>query len=189
MAPENFVNSPLIKQQYLDYLAAEICDVADDDNMVEDYHPEDFYDWALEPCLPLFEASAPAPKQHLKITLHDYLNPKSFYYSLHTVDGKLAPVQREQGGVGCWPQVSRWMIQHSLQHGHYSYRQILKSALQLRKMPFSLRLKKVSLTIKKLQCHIWRVSCICATYPFCRIYHNTCLPGDLMKKYASTLKR
>ena len=38
MAPENFVDSPPIKKQYLDYLAAERSDATDDDNMAEDYN-------------------------------------------------------------------------------------------------------------------------------------------------------
>ena len=100
MAPENFVGSPPIKQQYLDYLAAERSDVTDDDNKAKYYSPEDFYAWALEPCLPLFETVAPAPKQNLKITLHDFLHPADFYYSLRAVDGELTPVQidgREAG--------------------------------------------------------------------------------------------
>lgn len=100
MAPENFVNSPSIKQQYLEYLAAERSDATDDDNMAEDYNPEDFYSWALEPCLSLFETIAPAPKQNLKITLHDFLHPGVFYYSLCAVDGKLTPVQSEGRGAG-----------------------------------------------------------------------------------------
>lgn len=65
MAPENFVDSPRIKPQYLDYLAAERSDATGDDNMVEEYSPEDFYAWALEPCLPLLETLAPVPKQNL----------------------------------------------------------------------------------------------------------------------------
>jgi hypothetical protein len=68
MAPENFVGSPSIKQQYLSYLAAERSDVTNDDSMAEDYTREDFYAWALEPCLPLFETVAPDPKQNLKIS-------------------------------------------------------------------------------------------------------------------------
>ena len=100
MAPENFVDSPPIKQQYLDYLAAERSDATDDDNIAEDYNPEDFYAWALEPCLPLFETIAPAPKQNLKITLHDFLYPEVFYYSLRVVDGELTPVQSEGRGAG-----------------------------------------------------------------------------------------
>jgi hypothetical protein len=36
MAPENFVDSPPIKQQYLHYLAAERSDATDENNMVED---------------------------------------------------------------------------------------------------------------------------------------------------------
>jgi hypothetical protein len=100
MAPENFIDSPPIKQQYLDYLAAERSDITNDDNMAEDYKPEDFYTWALEPCLPLFETVAPAPKQNLKTTLHDFLHPGVFYYSLRTVDGELTPVQSDGRGAG-----------------------------------------------------------------------------------------
>ncbi|CZR64314.1 uncharacterized protein PAC_14212 [Phialocephala subalpina] len=95
MARENFVDSPSITQQYLDYLAAERSDVTDDDTMVEDYNPEDFYAWALDPCLPLFENLAPTPKQNLKITLHDFLHPEVFCFSLRAVDGELTPVQSE----------------------------------------------------------------------------------------------
>ena len=73
MAPENFVDSPPIKQQYLDYLAAEKSDVTDNSNMAEDYNLEDFYAWALEPCLLLFETVAPAPKSNLGITIYDFL--------------------------------------------------------------------------------------------------------------------
>ncbi|KAF4629894.1 hypothetical protein G7Y89_g8252 [Cudoniella acicularis] len=81
MAPENFVDSPPIKQQYLDYLAAERSDATDDDNMAEDYNPEDFYAWALEPCLPLFETGFSIIR-------------------LRAVDGELIPVQSEGRGAG-----------------------------------------------------------------------------------------
>jgi len=100
MTPENFVDSTPIKQQYLNYLAAERSDVTDDENMVEDYNPEDFYAWALEPCLPVFETLAPAPKQNLKITIHDFLHPEVFYYSLRAVGGELTPVQSDGRGAG-----------------------------------------------------------------------------------------
>lgn len=103
LAPENFVDSPLLKQQYLDYLTAERSDVTDDKNVAEDYHPEDFYAWALEPCVPIFETVAPAPKENPKITLQDFLYPKVFYYSLRAVDGKLTPVQNEGRGAGMLP--------------------------------------------------------------------------------------
>jgi len=96
MAPENFVDSPPIKQQYLDYLAAEKFDVTDNGNMAEDYNPEDFYTWAFEPCLPLFETVAPAPKQNFKTTIHDFLHPEVFHYSLRAVDGELTPVQTSE---------------------------------------------------------------------------------------------
>ncbi|KAK0114661.1 hypothetical protein ONS95_014146 [Cadophora gregata] len=100
MSPDNFVDSPAIKQQYLDYLAAERSDATDDDNMAEDYSPEDFYAWALEPCLPLFEIVAPTPEKNPKITLHDFLHPEVFYYSLRVVDGELTPVQSDGRGAG-----------------------------------------------------------------------------------------
>jgi tRNA A-37 threonylcarbamoyl transferase component Bud32 len=100
MAPENFVDSPSIKQQYLSYLAAERSDVTDDASMAEDYSPEDFYAWALEPCLPLLETVAPDPKQNLKITVHDFLHPEVFYYSLRAADGELIPVQSDGRGAG-----------------------------------------------------------------------------------------
>jgi len=68
MAPENFVDSPSIKQQYLHCLAAERSDITNNEYMAEDYNPEAFYAWALSPCLPLFETVAPDPKQNLKIS-------------------------------------------------------------------------------------------------------------------------
>jgi hypothetical protein len=103
MAPENFVDSPPIKQQYLDYLAAEKSDVTDNGNMAEDYNPEDFYAWALEPCLLLFETVAPAPKSNLGITIYDFLHPEVFHYSLRAVDGELTPVQSDGRGAGMMP--------------------------------------------------------------------------------------
>ncbi|KAH7330370.1 hypothetical protein BKA65DRAFT_539528 [Rhexocercosporidium sp. MPI-PUGE-AT-0058] len=103
MAPENFVDSPPIKQNYLDYLAAQKFDATDDNNITENYNLEDFYIWALEPCLPLFETIASAPKQNLKVTLHDFLYPVVFYYSLRAVDGGLTPVQSEGRGAGMVP--------------------------------------------------------------------------------------
>ncbi|KAE9376600.1 hypothetical protein N431DRAFT_435874 [Stipitochalara longipes BDJ] len=104
MALENFVDSPAIKQQYLDYLAAERSDTTDDHNILEDYSPEDFYEWALQPCVPLFETLAPAPKENLKITLHDFRHPPQvFYYSLRAVDGQLTPVQSDGRDAGMIP--------------------------------------------------------------------------------------
>jgi len=103
MTPEDFVDSPSIKQQYLDYLAVERSDATDVDNMVEDYDSADFYTWALEPCLPFFEALAPAPKQNIKITVYDFLHPEIFNYSLRAVDGKLTPVQIEGKELGMMP--------------------------------------------------------------------------------------
>ena len=43
IALENFADSHSIKQQYLDYLAAKRSNATDNDNIVEDYNPEDFY--------------------------------------------------------------------------------------------------------------------------------------------------
>ncbi|KAH8756938.1 hypothetical protein BGZ57DRAFT_944677 [Hyaloscypha finlandica] len=103
MAPENFVDSPPIKQQYLDYLATEKSDVTDNGNMAEDYNLEDFYAWALEPYLLLFESVAPAPKPNLRITIYDFLHPEVFHYSLRAVDGELTPVQSDGRGAGIMP--------------------------------------------------------------------------------------
>lgn len=103
MAPENFVDSPHIKQQYLDYLAAERADITGDGDMVEDYSPEDLYAWALEPCVSLFETLAPAPKHNPKITIHDFLHPKVFYYSLRAVDEEFTMVQSDGRSGGMLP--------------------------------------------------------------------------------------
>ncbi|TVY90071.1 hypothetical protein LAWI1_G008439 [Lachnellula willkommii] len=54
---------------------------------------EDFYDWALTPCLQLFKDNAPEPEQKLiKLSLHDYYHPETFQYRLHAVADKLIPV-------------------------------------------------------------------------------------------------
>lgn len=104
MAAENFTDAPPIKQQYLSYLAAERSGMTDDGSMAEDYHEEDLYAWALEPCLPLFESLAPAPPTpNLKTTLHDFLHPEVFYISLRAVDGEVTPVQSDGRGAGMLP--------------------------------------------------------------------------------------
>jgi len=74
MVGGDLTNSPLIQQKYLAYLDAERLDATDDISL-QSYDPEDFYSWALEPCLPLFETLAPAPEQKAGTTLYDRFYP------------------------------------------------------------------------------------------------------------------
>ncbi|RFU31064.1 hypothetical protein B7463_g5292, partial [Scytalidium lignicola] len=91
LAPENLEDSPHMKNEYLRYLDAERSQENDHDQL-HGTGPEDFYDWALEPCLHLFETMAPEPEQNHAVTLRDYFYPQVLYYSLHAIDGKLVPI-------------------------------------------------------------------------------------------------
>ncbi|KAM5354940.1 hypothetical protein ACJ41O_001586 [Fusarium nematophilum] len=51
---------------------------------------QDFWDWAVEPLIPLFRAVTPEDKAR-QPTLDDFLFPKTFVYTLRAVSGKLLP--------------------------------------------------------------------------------------------------
>jgi hypothetical protein len=73
---------------------------------------EGLYDWAREPCIPLFEKLAPEPEQHLPVTLEQYFDPETFTYTLFSIDGKLIPQERKDEEAlarpGVWLNDDSW---------------------------------------------------------------------------------
>lgn len=107
--PENLEQSPAIENEYLRYLNAQRADADDDGQSIRSecsVDPEDIYDWALKPCLPLFKELSPEPKhQTAKISLFDYYNAETFHYHLHAVNDKLTSVTNPKGGSFLPPAV------------------------------------------------------------------------------------
>jgi hypothetical protein len=94
LTPGNLEGPTRITKEYLRYINAERRDsdpVKEEDSKDgSGFVDEDFYDWALESCSPLFEKLAPAPEpQLLKISLSDYYNAETFHYDLHAVNETL----------------------------------------------------------------------------------------------------
>ncbi|KAH8820263.1 hypothetical protein F5884DRAFT_744624 [Xylogone sp. PMI_703] len=91
IASQNLESSPALRNTYLSYLETERSQANDHDDDLDDGGPEEFYDWALQPCSHIFESVAPEPEQNNEMTLHDYFHPQAFYFSLHASSGKLVP--------------------------------------------------------------------------------------------------
>jgi hypothetical protein len=89
LAEENFANTPQLKEKYLFYLqVAEKFEI--DGTTVED-----FYDWVMEPFLPLLR-SIPPPDQHKTSTLQDFFHPRILTYTLKgTASGERVPYPYE----------------------------------------------------------------------------------------------
>lgn len=58
---------------------------------LDGYTIDDFYEWILEPFLPLLRGITP-PQEDVKSTLHNYFYPEMLCYTLHAVAGALSPV-------------------------------------------------------------------------------------------------
>ncbi|KAM0415644.1 hypothetical protein ACHAPT_013416 [Fusarium lateritium] len=57
---------------------------------------EDFWDWIVEPLLPLFR-QLPSPDKTRQRTLDDFCKPETFVYTLRAVSDELTPEQYESG--------------------------------------------------------------------------------------------
>ncbi|PGH23711.1 hypothetical protein AJ80_02317 [Polytolypa hystricis UAMH7299] len=91
LSPRNFHESPDILNKYLHF-----AEVAEADGDLEGLTIDDFQDWALQPFLPVLRNTEPAWEKSQRVTLYDYLNPDTFYYSLSASNNVLIPVPRYQ---------------------------------------------------------------------------------------------
>ncbi|PWI66191.1 hypothetical protein PCL_05409 [Purpureocillium lilacinum] len=91
----NFSDSPLLEQQYLFFV--EVARNVELDGCTI----EDFYDWAVEPLLPVLRSMPPIEEG--PSFLDDYLFPKTMAYTLGANSGKLTAVP-SQSSLGKEPQ-------------------------------------------------------------------------------------
>jgi tRNA A-37 threonylcarbamoyl transferase component Bud32 len=91
MAPENFLSSPGFYDDYLHGLDAIKSDQESTDE-IDRVRPEDFYIWALTPCLPLFEKLSSTQM----VTLQDYFQSKVYHFDLGVVNHELVPLPSAQ---------------------------------------------------------------------------------------------
>lgn len=85
---DNFSESPKLRDRYLFFLQ-----VAEEFEL-DGFTVEDFWDWAVEPLLPLFW-ELPTPHKTWQSTLYDFFNPETFVYTLRAVSDELVPEQYE----------------------------------------------------------------------------------------------
>ncbi|EPE34820.1 hypothetical protein GLAREA_10515 [Glarea lozoyensis ATCC 20868] len=95
--PENLEGSARITEEYLRFINAERREnFPGKDEEVEEtpvFVDEDFYDWALKCCSPLFQKLAPAPEPELqKMSLSEYYNAETSHYDLHAINETLTPI-------------------------------------------------------------------------------------------------
>lgn len=93
---DNFEESPSIKESYINYL--QVAEASEIDGLTVD----DFYDWVLEPFLPIFRNVPPLVGHH-KPTLQEYLFPDTVDYTLRAVKGELVPFPNSQVQSGRLP--------------------------------------------------------------------------------------
>ena len=65
---------------------------------LEGYTADDFYDWVLEPFLPLLHRIPPLD-QHVKPTLHDFFLPETMVYILGVASGELSTTPKKVKSV------------------------------------------------------------------------------------------
>ncbi|KAF1814697.1 hypothetical protein P152DRAFT_392425 [Eremomyces bilateralis CBS 781.70] len=94
---DNFTESPRLKERYLFFL--EVAEHYELDGLTV----EDFYDWAAEPLFPLFR-NLPHRDKDQTYTLHDFLFPESFVYTLRAVSERLVPIPYEESKGGNAPR-------------------------------------------------------------------------------------
>ncbi|GKU09159.1 unnamed protein product [Fusarium langsethiae] len=82
---DNFSESPKLKESYLFFLK-----VAEEFEL-DDVTVEDFWDWIVNPLLPIFR-KLPTPDKSAPPTLNEFFNPETFVYTLRAVSGELMPV-------------------------------------------------------------------------------------------------
>ncbi|KAF2790793.1 hypothetical protein K505DRAFT_409621 [Melanomma pulvis-pyrius CBS 109.77] len=88
LSADDFEESPSIKESYIHYL--QVAEAFELDGLTVD----DFYDWALEPFLPIFRDVPPLVGHQ---TLQQYLFPETVVYALRAVKGELVPFLNTQG--------------------------------------------------------------------------------------------
>jgi serine/threonine protein kinase len=93
LSANNFEDSPFIKESYIHYL--QVAEAFELDGLTVD----DFYDWVLQPFLPIFE-NVPPLVEHHRPSLQEYLFPDTVEYTLRAVEGKLVPFPNSQGESG-----------------------------------------------------------------------------------------
>ncbi|KAH8724866.1 hypothetical protein GQ44DRAFT_617233 [Phaeosphaeriaceae sp. PMI808] len=96
LSADNFEESPSIKERYIYYL--QVAEAFELDGLTVD----DFYDWVLEPFLPIFR-NVPPLVGYQKPTLQDYLFPDTMEYTLRAVKEELIPFLNSQVQSGQLP--------------------------------------------------------------------------------------
>lgn len=81
---DSFDESPQVKERYLSFLQ-----VAEEFE-IDGFTVEDFYDWVVEPFLPLLRNLSPLNEGAVS-TLQDFLFPETRFFTLRTVSGELVP--------------------------------------------------------------------------------------------------
>jgi hypothetical protein len=84
LSADNFSESPKLRARYLFFLQ-----VAEEFEL-DGVTVEDFWDWAVEPLLPLFR-KLPTPDKAARPTLDDFFNPETFVYTLRAISDELVP--------------------------------------------------------------------------------------------------
>lgn len=87
----NFDDSPQLKETYLTFL--EVAQNFKIDGPIA----EDFYDWAIEPLLPMFKSIPPTEEGHW--FLDEYLYPETLVYTLRAEAGELVAVPLESSPI------------------------------------------------------------------------------------------
>ncbi|CAG7561968.1 unnamed protein product [Fusarium equiseti] len=87
LSADDFSPSPKSKERYLFFLqVAEECEL-------DDVTVEDFWDWIVEPLLPIFR-ELPTPDQTASRTLDVFFHPETFVYTFQTVSDERIPQLR-----------------------------------------------------------------------------------------------
>ncbi|KAK2591294.1 hypothetical protein QQS21_011012 [Conoideocrella luteorostrata] len=90
ISPSYFINSPLMTEKYLAYLAV----LRSGEEFVGDIYDSDVYEWVMDPFKTLLAELAPPPPGDLKdirITLQEHLFPEVFVFNFEIVDEKICP--------------------------------------------------------------------------------------------------
>ncbi|KPM42122.1 hypothetical protein AK830_g4420 [Neonectria ditissima] len=94
---ENFSESSRLKERYLFFLK-----VANNYEL-DGFTIEDFLDWVAEPLFPLFRRFSPCDEDQTR-TLHEFLFPESFVYTLRAVSDELVLVPYEDSNADVVPR-------------------------------------------------------------------------------------
>lgn len=88
LSEENFAQSEALRTKYLFFL-----DVAENYEL-DGYTVDDFYDWIVEPLLPILWK---LPKAATNRSLYDFLYPETHKYTIRVAEGQLVVAQLERG--------------------------------------------------------------------------------------------